>query len=438
MAMPNFSTEQVHAGEAADAAHGARVTPIYLTAGFEFDSFEEAGDRFAGEGGGFTYSRNGNPTTASLERRVAALEGGREAIAVGSGQAALTVALLGLVQAGDHVLSAQSIYSGTRALFENALRRFGVEIEFVDDPADVGEWRSRLRENTRVLFGESIANPSNDLLDIEAVAGIAHGHGIPLVIDNTLATPYLLRPGDHGADIVVHSASKFLGGHGSALGGVVVDVGGYDWATSPFAHLTGPDSWLRGESYVGAYGPAAYTAFARAVVASVFGPVLSPVNAFLIQQGVETLSLRVARQSESALTVARWLEGQPGVARVHYAGLESHPSHPLVRRYLPRGAGAVVAFELDGGEEAARRFYDAVELFSRMTHLGDVRSLILHPGSTTHAHLDAATRRATGIGDGLLRLSIGLEDAEDLIADLTKGIAAAADVAAEAELTRTA
>jgi len=417
-------TAQVHAGEARDAAHGARVTPIYLTAGFEFDSFAQAEGRFGGEEKGYTYSRSGNPTTAALERRVAALEHGREAIAVGSGQAAITVAVLGLVQAGDHILSAQSIYSGTRGLFENGLRRLGIEIEFVDDPTDLDEWRRRVRPNTRALFGESIANPGNEILDIEGVAAVAHENGIPFVVDNTLATPYLLRPGAYGADIVVHSASKYLGGHGSTLGGVVVDQGSYDWAASPFEHLTEPDAWLEGSSYVQEHGAAAYTAFTRSVIASLFGPVLSPLNAFLIQQGVETLSLRVQRQSDTALAVARWLEAQPEVVRVDYAGLESHPAQALALRYLPRGQGAVLGFSLAGGIADAERFYDAVELFSRMTHIGDVRSLILHPASTTHAHLHRDIREETGIGDGLLRLSIGLEDADDLIDDLARGIAA--------------
>lgn len=437
MPMPEFTTSQVHAGETRDAAHGARVTPIYLTAGFEFDSFAHAEERFGGDDPGYTYSRSGNPTTASLERRVAALECGREAIAVGSGQAALTVAVLGLVKAGDHVLSAQSVYSGTRGLFETGLKRLGVEIEFIDRPDDPEEWRRRIRGNTRVLFGESIGNPGNDILDIAAVAAVAHERGLPLVVDNTLATPYLLRPGEHGADIVVHSASKFLGGHGSALGGVVVDQGSYDWAASPFEHLTAPDDWLHGDSYVGAYGRGAYIAFARSVVSSLFGPVLSPVNAFLIQQGIETLSLRLRQQSDTALTVARWLERRPEVASVDYAGLESHSSHALAQRYLPRGAGAILGFTLAGGEAAAERFYDAVTLFSRMTHIGDVRSLILHPATTTHAHLHDEVRAATGIGDGLLRLSIGLEDPADLIADLERGIAAVTAVAS-ARLVATA
>ena len=422
--MPDFSTSQVHAGESADPAHGARIGPLYLTAGFEFESFAQAEDRFTGGEPGYTYSRNGNPTTASLERRIAALEGGREAIAVSSGQAALTVAALGLLQAGDHLLSGQRIYSGTRALLETGLSRLGIDVEFVDDANDVDEWRRRIRPTTRLLFGESIANPSNDVLDIAAIAGVAHEHALPLAIDNTLATPYLLRPAEHGADIVLHSASKFLGGHGAALGGVVIDSGTYDWASSPFDHLKRPDEWLHGKSYVEHHGQGAYIAYARSVITSLFGPILSPFNAFLIQQGVETLSIRMQRQSQSALEVARWLEGRPEVVSVSYSGLASHPSHSRAQHYLPRGQGAVLSFVLDGGRARAEQFYDSVDLFSRMTHVGDVRSLILHPGSTTHAHLDVERRRNSGVVPGLLRLSIGLEDPADLIGDLGRGFAA--------------
>ncbi len=427
--MSDFTTAQVHVGEVTDGDHGARIGPIYLTAGFEFENFAQAGDRFTGEEAGYTYSRNGNPTTASLERRVAGLENGREAIAVGSGQAALTVAVLGLLKSGDHLLSAQRVYSGTRGLLETGLGRLGIEIEFVDDPNDISEWQRRIRPTTRLLFGETIANPSNEVLDLVGVAGVAHEHGLPFLVDNTLATPYLLRPADHGADIVIHSASKFLGGHGSALGGIVIDSGNYDWASSPFEQLTRPDTWLHGESYLERYGQGAYMAYSRSVIASLFGPVLSPFNAFLIRQGIETLSLRMQRQSESALAVARWLEARPEVVSVDYSGLPSHPSHQRARLYLPRGQGAVLSFELRGGLPAAQTFYDAVELFSRMTHIGDVRSLILHPGSTTHAHLDPDVREETGIVPGLLRLSIGVEDANDLIKDLERGFAAIRPVA---------
>ncbi|QEO13869.1 O-acetylhomoserine aminocarboxypropyltransferase/cysteine synthase [Agromyces intestinalis] len=421
-----FATRQVHAGESDDAAFGARITPIYLSAGFRFDDFAEARDRFAGEAEGYVYTRSGNPTNAALERRIAGLEGGRDAVVVASGQAALTVSVLSVVGAGDHVLSAQSIYSGTRSLFSQAFGRLGIEVEFIDDPRDLGEWRRRLRPTTRALYTESIANPTNEVADLAGIAAVAHQAGVPLIVDNTLATPYLVRPIEHGADLVVHSASKFLSGHGAALGGVIIDAGTFDWAARPgaYPHLTRPDDALHGRSYVEAHGDHALTAYVREVTGALFGPVLSPVNAFLIQQGIETLSLRVQRQSSTALEIAAWLERQPEVRRVDYAGLASHPSHDLTARYLPRGAGAVLAFEIEGGEASASVFYDAVDLFSRMSHIGDARSLILHPATTTHAHLDRATRERGRITGGLLRLSIGLEEPDDLIRDLERGFAA--------------
>ncbi|WP_375399261.1 O-acetylhomoserine aminocarboxypropyltransferase/cysteine synthase family protein [uncultured Amnibacterium sp.] len=430
-----FTTEQVHGGALPDAAFGSRVPPIYLSAGFVFDDFEQARDRFDGDESGYTYTRLGNPTNAAVERRIAGLERGAEAILVGSGQAAVTVAMLGLLQAGDHLLSAGSIYEGSRNLFLHNFARFGIEVEFVDNAADPAEWVRRIRPTTRALFGESIPNPKNDLLDIRMVADIAHRAGLPLVVDNTLATPYLVRPIEHGADVVVHSASKFLAGHGTAIGGVVVDAGRFDWAGRSeeqgpsdqhgrFRHLTEPDRILHGASYVERYGRRAYIVYARDIVASRLGPSPSPFNAFLIQQGIETLSLRVERHCANALAVARWLERQPEVLSVDYAGLDSSPYRALADRYLPRGAGSVFAFTLDGGEPAAKRFVNAVALFSRMTHLGDVRSLILHPASTTHAHRAADELRTAGIGPGLLRLSIGIEDVDDLILDLQRGLAA--------------
>ncbi len=436
-----FSTAQVHAGAEPDAGHGSRVAPIYLSAGFVFDDFDHARERFAGESYGYTYSRTGNPTTAAVERRLAALEGGgfgdAEAIVVASGQAALTVAFLGVLRAGDHIVSASSIYEGSRGLLRDNLARLGIEVDFVGgtsggDANDPDSWRRAIRPTTRALFGEPIPNPRNDLLDLEAVASVAREAGIPFIVDNTLATPYLLRPIEFGADIVVHSASKFLAGHGTALGGVVVDAGRFDWAAHPdaFPHLSSPERALGGRSYMQAYGRFAYAAYARQVVASRFGPVLSPLNAFLLQQGVETLSLRVAQHSRNALAVARWLQEQPEVESVDYSGLASSPHHELARRYLPRGQGSVFSFTLAGGEPAARAFYDALRLFSRMTHLGDVRSLVLHPASTTHTLLTDEERIAGGIGPGLLRLSIGIEDADDLIRDLARGIRAVRAAAA--------
>ncbi|WP_066519658.1 O-acetylhomoserine aminocarboxypropyltransferase/cysteine synthase family protein [Curtobacterium ammoniigenes] len=415
-----FATEQIHGGVVPDAAFGARVPPIHMSSGFLFDDFDQARDRFAGTEDGYTYTRLGNPTNADVERRIALLEHGTEAILVSSGQAAAAVAFLGLVQAGDHIVSAQSIYEGTKGLLLQNLRRLGVEVDFVERSGDLAEWEARIRPNTKLLFGESIPNPKNDILDVAAVADLAHRHGVPLVVDNTLATPYLLRPLEHGADIVIHSASKFLSGHGVAIGGAVVDGGHFDWRAEPerWPHLHQPERALEGASYAERFGTGAAIVFARDVVAARLGPTPSPFNAFLIRQGIETLSLRVERHSRNAHAIAEWLARRPEVTSVDYAGLASNPYHALAERYLPRGAGSVFAFTLAGGEAAARRVMDAVRLFSRMTHLGDVRSLILHPASTTHAQRTPDERRAAGIDDGLIRLSVGLEDVADLIRDL--------------------
>ena len=421
-----FTTEQVHGGFLPDAAHGARVPAVHMSSGFLFDDFDQARERFAGTDDGYTYTRLGNPTNADVERRVALLEHGVEAILVGSGQAAATVAFLGLLQAGDHVVSARSIYEGTRGLLVQNLGRLGIAVDFVADGRDLDAWAAAVRPETKAFFAETIPNPKNDVLDITGVAETAHRAGVPLVVDNTLATPYLVRPVEHGADIVVHSASKFLSGHGAGLGGVVVDGGGFDWSAAPgrWTHLTGPDRALGGASYVERFGDRAFAAYARDVVAARIGPTPSPFNAFLLRQGIETLSLRVERHSANALAVAQWLEHQPEVTSVDHAGLASSPSHDLAQRYLPRGAGSVFAFTLAGGEAAARAFIDGVELFSRMTHLGDVRSLILHPASTTHAGRTPQERAEQGIDDGLIRLSVGIEDVADLLRDLERGFAA--------------
>ena len=418
-----FATEQVHGGEAPDGS-GARVTPVHLTAGFVFDSFAHARARFAGEDDGYTYTRIGNPTVAALERRLARLEGGAEAVVLGSGQAAVSVALLGLLRAGDHLLAAGTIYEGSRGLFAENFARFGIEVDLVEDPTDLHAWRALVRPTTRALFGESISNPTNVVLDVAGVAAIAHAHGVPLVVDSTLATPYLLRPIEHGADVVVHSASKFLAGHGASLGGAVVVAGDVVADPALFGHLVEPSALLGGRSWTEAHGSRAYIAYARAVIASRLGPTISPLNAFLVQQGLQTLSLRVRQHCANALAVAAWLGEQPEVASVGYAGLPSSPSAELAERYLPRGAGSVLCVTLHGGEAAAERFVDGVRLFSRMTHLGDVRSLVLHPASTTHAHRDPGELAAAGIHPGTLRLSIGTEETADLLADLERALCA--------------
>ncbi|MCU1405545.1 MAG: O-acetylhomoserine aminocarboxypropyltransferase/cysteine synthase [Glaciihabitans sp.] len=417
-----FSTRQVHAADTPDLTHGARINPVYLSAGFLFEDFDEAEQRFSGEGGGYVYSRINNPTNIAVEKLLADLEGGAGATLVASGQAASTVAVLGIVKAGDHVLSAPSIYEGTRALFRHNFARLGIEVEFVEHPNDPQDWLRRVRPNTRLFFGEVIPNPKNDLIDLAAIADAAHEARVPFVVDSTLATPYLIRPIEHGVDVVIHSTSKFLAGHGNAIGGVVIDAGRFDWAAEAerYPHLAAPAAGQEGPSLIEKFGKLAGFAYTRGAIASRFGPSLSPFNAFLLQQGIETLSLRIERHVASALAIARWLELQPEVSSVDYSGLPSHPQHELALRYFPRGQGSVFAFTLRGGREAARTVIDAVEIFSRMTHVGDVRSLILHPPTTTHSKLSAAERERAGIFDGLVRLSVGIEDADDLIADLDR------------------
>jgi O-acetylhomoserine (thiol)-lyase len=419
-----FATRQLHAGEKLAGSVNPRVTPIYLTAGFVLDDFDQATELFD-TGEGFSYTRVGNPTSEAVEQRIAALEGGVGAILVGSGQAAVALTLLGLASAGEHIISASSIYEGTRGLFLDNLSRLGIDTDFVDNANDPAAWEALIRPTTRALFAESIPNPKNDVLDIQTIAAVAHAHGIPLVVDNTLATPYLLRPIEHGADIVVHSASKFLAGHGAVLGGVIVDNGKFDAERSGelFPQLT-TRGRLGGPSFAERVGPNARLAYFREVMALRLGPTPSPLNAFLINQGIETLSLRVERQSQNALGVARWLEQQPEIHSVDYSGLESSPFHHLAERYLPAGQGSVFSFTLRGGIDAARSFVNALEVFTHMTHLGDVRSLVLHPASTSHNRRTDQELSQGGIWPGLLRVSIGIEDLPDLIADLDRGLAA--------------
>ena len=420
--MTGFATRQLHSAARPDAGITPRVTPIYLTAGFELESFDQATDLFS-TGDGYSYTRVANPTTAAVEQTVADLEGGAEALFVGSGQAAVALTLLGLLESGQHVVSASAIYEGTRGLFLDNLTRYGIETDFVEDANNPAAWEALIRPETRALFAESIPNPRNEVLDIEAVAAVAHAHGIPLIIDSTLATPYLVRPLEHGADIVIHSASKFFAGHGAVLGGVIVDNGLFDVNSTLFPHLVNPTR-TGGPSFADRVGGRARITYLREVMALRFGPTLSPINAFLIGQGIETLSLRVERQSANALGVARWLEQQPEVHSVDYSGLESNAYHELAKRYLPNGQGSVFAFTLKGGTDAARAFINALGVITHMTHLGDVRSLVLHLATTSHNQRTAEQLEAAGILPGSIRLSIGIEDLPDLIADLDRGLAA--------------
>lgn len=419
-----FSTRQVHAGQHPEGAHGARVTPIYQTAGYVFEDFDDAARRFSGEGEGYIYTRLNNPTAMAVERKLADLENGQNAILVSSGQAATFIATGGILQAGDHILTAPSIYEGSRAIFRVNYKRWGIEAEFIENPNDLDEWRRKVRPNTKLFFGEAIPNPKNDLIDLEGIASVAHDSQVPFIVDSTVATPYQLRPLDHGADVVVHSASKFLAGQGAALAGAVVDAGRFDYAALPekFPQLAVPVNGSSGPSFTEKYGPAAYHHALKTHMMGRLGPTVSPFNAFLLQQGLETLSVRMRQHASSALALARWLEAHPAVESVDHSGLESSPFHGLAQKYLPRGQGSVFSFTVAGGTEAARTVYDAVRIITRMTHIGDVRTMILHPATTTHSKLSQAERDSAGIHDGLLRLSVGLEDPEDLIADLDQAL----------------
>lgn len=422
-----FATRALHDARAVDSA-SPRATPIHLTAGFTFESFDDAASHF-NAGSGFGYTRTGNPTVRTVERRLAALESGADALLVASGQAAVVTALLTVAGAGDHIISSTHIYEGSRGLLLDNLSRLGIETDFVDDIADPDAWGSLIRPNTRALFAESVSNARNDVLDISVIARVADAAGIPLIVDNTLATPALVRPIEHGAAIVVHSASKFLAGHGSVLGGVVVDDGRFNVARD--GHLF-PHLILPGRGGVAAvaerHGGAARIAYARESVAPRFGPTPSPLNAFLIGQGIETLALRVERQSQSALAVARWLSTQEAIETVDYAGLATHPDHARAVAQLTGGFGSVFTFTLRGGHAAARRVIDGVNVFTHMTHIGDVRSLVLHPATTSHAILSPIERAQVGVHDGTLRISVGIEDVDDLVSDLTQALALAQEL----------
>ncbi|WP_078850661.1 bifunctional o-acetylhomoserine/o-acetylserine sulfhydrylase [Streptomyces sp. NRRL S-15] len=423
----SFETKQIHSGAVPDPTTGARAVPIYQSTSFVFKDTKHAADLFSLAEPGNIYTRIHNPTQDVLEQRIAALEGGVAAVALASGQAAETLALLTLAGAGDHIVSSASLYGGTYNLFRHTLPRFGIDVSFVEDPDDIEAWRAAVRPGTKALFAETLGNPRGHVLDIRGVSDVAHEAGVPLVVDNTVPTPYLLRPLEHGADIVIHSATKFLGGHGTTVGGVVVDGGTFDFGAHAerFADFHTPDPSYHGLRYWPDLGHGAFAVKLRVQLLRDLGPALSPHSAFLLLQGVETLSLRLERHTSNALTLARWLEGRDEVSAVHYAGLGSSPWYEAGQRYLPRGAGAVLAFELRDGVEAGKRFVDAVELFSHLANIGDVRSLIIHPASTTHSQLTEEQLAATGATPGLVRLSVGLENVDDLKADLEAGFRAA-------------
>ena len=429
-----FETKQVHSGQAPDPTTGARALPIYQTTSYQFDSTEHAANLFGLKELGNIYTRIMNPTQDAVEQRIAALEGGVGALLLSSGQAATTFAILNIAEAGDHLVASPSLYGGTYNLIGSTLTRYGIEVTFVEDAGDLQQWRDAVRPNTKLFFGETIGNPKSDVLDIAGIAEIAHEVGVPLVVDNTIATPYVLRPIEHGADIVVHSATKYLGGHGTSIAGVLVDSGNFDFAKDPerFPNYNEPD-----ESYHGLrYGPdlgvgsafganLSFILKARVQLLRDIGAAVSPFNAFLISQGLETLSLRVERHLENTQQVAAFLEGHEQVEAVRWASLPSSPYHKLAQRYAPKGAGAVISFEIAGGVDAGRRFVEGLELHSHVANIGDVRSLAIHPASTTHSQGSDEGRLAAGVTPGLVRLAVGIEHIDDILADLEKGFAAA-------------
>jgi len=413
-----FDTLSLHAGAVPDPATGARATPIHLSTAFVFRDSDQAAALFNMEQAGHVYSRISNPTVSVFEERIAALEAGVGAIATASGQAALHLAVATLAGAGSHIVASRALYGGSHNLLHYTLRRFGIETTFVD-PRDPDAWRAALRPNTRMLFGETLGNPGLDVLDIPNVAEIAHAHRVPLLVDSTFTTPWLIRPFELGADLVYHSATKFLCGHGTVVGGVLVDSGRFDWdASGKFPELTEPYEGFHGMVFSEESTVAPFLLRARREGLRDFGACLSPMNAFQILQGLETLSLRMDRHVANAEKVARFLAEHPMVERVSYPALESHPDHALAKKLLPRGCGAVFSFDLKGDRAAGRRFVESLRVFSHLANVGDARSLVIHPASTTHFRMDSAALKAAGIGEGTLRLSVGLEDADDLISDL--------------------
>ena len=430
----SFETQQIHAGQVADPTTGARALPLYQTTAYQFRDTKHAADLFGLAELGNIYTRIMNPTQDTVEQRIAALEGGVAALLLASGSAATTFAILNVAEAGDHIVSSPSLYGGTYNLFHYTLPKFGIEVSFVENPDDPESWRKAVKPNTKAFFGETIANPKNDLLDIETVAKIAHENNVPLIVDNTVATPYLIRPIEWGADVVVHSATKFLSGHGNAVVGAIVDSGKFDYARYPekFKNFNQPDPSYHDLVYAQALGVGSpfganlsYILKIRLTLLRDIGAAVSPFNAWLLAQGLETLSLRIERHVENAKAVAAFLEKHPQVSSVNYASLTSSKWNKLATKYSPKGSGSVLSFEIKGGIEAGKKFIEALNLHSHVANMGDVRSLAIHPASTTHSQLSAEEQLTAGVTPGLVRLSVGIENIKDIQADLEKAFSAA-------------
>ncbi|MEY3845808.1 MAG: hypothetical protein RJA66_75 [Actinomycetota bacterium] len=421
-----FETAQIHAGASPDPTTNAVVTPIYQTTAYVFNSSEHAAKLFGLAEFGNIYTRIMNPTQDVTEKRIAALEGGTAALLLASGQAAETFAILNIAQAGDHIVASSTLYGGTYNLFKYTLPKLGITTTFVEDQDNLDEWAAAVQPNTKAFFAETIGNPKVSILDIEGVADVAHANGVPLIVDNTVATPYLVRPLEHGADIVVHSATKFLGGHGTVVAGAIVDGGKFEWSKSDkFPGLTEPDPSYHGVNYTAALGDGiAYIIKARVQLLRDLGSAISPNSAWQLLQGIETLSLRVDRHVSNAQAIAEWLAAHPQVLSVNYAGLPTSPWFEAGKKYAPKGTGAIVSFEIAGGVSAGSKFVESLNLFSHVANIGDVRSLVIHPASTTHSQLTPEQQASTGVTPGLVRLSVGLESIADLLADLETGFAA--------------
>jgi len=416
-------TLMVHGGQEADPTTGARAVPIYQTTSYEFKSTEHAANLFALKEFGNIYTRLMNPTTDVFEKRIAALDGGAGALAVASGQSAITLALLNIAQSGDEIVSADNLYGGTYTLFQNTFKRFGIKVKFVKSN-DLEGFKKAITSKTKAIYAESVGNPKLNVTDLKALSRVAHDNGIPLVLDNTV-TPYLLRPIDHGVDIVVYSATKFIGGHGTSIGGVIVDSGKFDWTNGKFPLIADPDPSYHGINFVEALKPLgniAYIIKARVILLRDLGPALSPFNAFLFLQGLETLHLRMIRHAENALKVAKYLETRPEVLWVNYPGLDSSPEKKLADKYLPKGAGAIIGFGVKGGAEAGKKFIDSLELISHLANVGDAKTLAIHPASTTHQQLSEEEQAATGVTPDYIRLSVGIENVDDIIADIEQAL----------------